>query len=70
MFESLFSEIKWRSDKIKLYGKEIDLPRKTAWYGEQGKTYKYSGIQMSPEPWTPTLLKIKTEIEKSCESKF
>lgn len=70
IFESFFSEIKWRSDKIKLYGKEIDLPRKTAWYGEKGKVYKYSGIQMSPEPWTPTLCKIKTEIEKVAKVEF
>ncbi len=70
MFENLFSEIKWRSDKIKLYGKEIDLPRKTAWYGESGKSYKYSGIQMLPEPWTPTLLKIKSEIEKIANVRF
>lgn len=70
MFESLFNEIKWRSDKIKLYGKEIDLPRKTAWYGETGKIYKYSGIQMLPEPWTPTLLKIKTAIEKVAKVEF
>ncbi|HEX8251364.1 MAG TPA: alpha-ketoglutarate-dependent dioxygenase AlkB [Pyrinomonadaceae bacterium] len=70
MFENLFKEIKWRSDKIKLYGKEFDLPRKTAWYGEQEKSYKYSGIEMFPEPWTPTLLEIKQEIEKVSDTKF
>jgi alkylated DNA repair dioxygenase AlkB len=70
IFENLFNEIKWRSDKIKLYGKEIDLPRKTAWYGETGKSYTYSGIQMFPEPWTPTLLKIKKKIEKIADVKF
>jgi alkylated DNA repair dioxygenase AlkB len=70
MFENLFNEIKWRSDKMKLYGKEFELPRKTAWYGEVGKIYKYSGIQMSPEPWTPTLIKIKTEIEKVAKVEF
>ena len=70
MFENLLKEIKWRSDKIKLYGKEFELPRKTAWYGEQEKSYKYSGIEMSPEPWTPTLLKIKQAIEKVSDAKF
>ncbi|HEX9961928.1 MAG TPA: alpha-ketoglutarate-dependent dioxygenase AlkB, partial [Pyrinomonadaceae bacterium] len=70
MFENLFKEIKWRSDKIKLYGKEFELPRKTAWYGEQEKSYKYSGIEMFPEPWTLTLLEIKQEIEKVSDTKF
>ena len=70
IFENLFREIKWRSDKIKLYGKEIDLPRKTAWYGESDKIYKYSGIQMLPESWTPTLLKVKLAIEKVANINF
>ena len=34
LFQELLSGIKWRQDKMKLYGKEIDLPRLTAWYGD------------------------------------
>src|SRR4051812_26684577 len=43
--------------------KLIDLPRLTAWYGDEGKGYTYSGITVNPDPWTPTLLGIKKEIE-------
>jgi alkylated DNA repair dioxygenase AlkB len=70
MFRTLSNEIKWRADKIKLYGKEFELPRKTAWYGETEKIYTYSGIQMLAESWTPTLLKIKNEIEKVADVTF
>lgn len=70
IFEKLSNEIKWRQDKIKLYGKEMDLPRKTAWYGELDKTYKFSGIQLFPEPWTSTLLQIKTKIESIANVEF
>lgn len=55
---------------MKLFGKEIDLPRLTAWYGDDGKSYTFSGIPMSPNAWTPVLLFIKERIEKVAEVEF
>jgi len=63
IFEILRDEINWRQDKMKLYGKDINLPRKTAWYGDMDKSYTFSGIHLNPEPWTPTLLEVKERIE-------
>ena len=70
LFQELLSGVKWRQDKIKFYGKEIDLPRLTAWYGDDGKSYKYSGIYMNPDDWTHTLLTIKRRIEEVAGVKF
>jgi len=63
LFAELLNETKWRQDKMKLYGKEIDLPRQTAWYGDNDKDYTFSGITMNSEPWTPALLDIKAKVE-------
>lgn len=60
----------WQQEKIKLYGKSIPLPRLTAWFGDEGKTYMYSGITVEPELWTPTLLEIKSRIEKVSDVTF
>lgn len=38
-------------------------PRLTAWYGEAGKAYSYSGITLHPLPWTPILRKIRERTE-------
>ena len=62
-FSQLYEEINWRQEKIKFYGKELNIPRLTAWHGDSGKSYTYSKIPMSPEPWTPTLFLIKSRIE-------
>ena len=70
IFQELLSKIKWRQDKMKLYGKEFELPRLTAWYGDDGKSYTFSGIPMSPDAWTPTLLSIKSRIEEVTQAKF
>ncbi|MFM8234262.1 MAG: alpha-ketoglutarate-dependent dioxygenase AlkB family protein [Holophagaceae bacterium] len=42
----------------------VKEPRRTAWYGQPGLTYTYSGKVMSPLPWTTSLLRIKTAIGK------
>lgn len=63
LFTELQNNINWKQEQIKFYGKMIDLPRLTAWYGDKGKSYTYSGITVEPEEWIQTLLKIKSEIE-------
>jgi alkylated DNA repair dioxygenase AlkB len=53
----------WRQETIKLYGKDIRIPRLTAWYGDEGTSYVYSGINNVPLPWTPALLEVKRAVE-------
>ena len=62
-YEELYKNANWKQEQIKLYGKLIDLPRRTAWYGDEGRSYTYSGITVTPNPWIPVLLEIKKEIE-------
>jgi alkylated DNA repair dioxygenase AlkB len=65
-----FTNIRWKQDRMKLYGKSIPLPRLTAWYGDRGAAYTYSGIKSEPNPWTDGLLHIKQRIEKAVDSTF
>lgn len=69
-FAKLTKHIKWQQEEIKLYGRQIPLPRLTAWFGDEGKTYMYSGITVEPKPWTSLLLKIKDRIEKVSDVTF
>lgn len=59
-----FTYINWTRDHIKMYGKRIPLPRLTAWYGDPGKSYTYSGITSAPNPWNNGLRYIKEQIEQ------
>jgi len=69
-FEYLLKNINWQQDKIKMYNKYIPIPRLNAWYGEANKNYSYSGIPMKPNPWLPSLVKIKNRIEPIANVKF
>ncbi|MEG4491175.1 alpha-ketoglutarate-dependent dioxygenase AlkB [Microcoleus sp. D3_18_C4] len=70
LFSDLYSSINWKQDIIHFYGKKIPLPRLTGWYGDEGKSYTYSGIEQHPDPWTPTLKLIKSKAEEISEVTF
>jgi alkylated DNA repair dioxygenase AlkB len=70
LFDKLHRETEWQQQNIQFFGKSIPLPRLTAWYGDPGRTYVYSGIEQNPTPWTPTLLHIKTKIEAIAGMQF
>jgi alkylated DNA repair dioxygenase AlkB len=53
----------WRQESFTLYGKTINFPRLTAWFGDEGTSYVYSGIRNIPLPWTPAILEVKAAIE-------
>ncbi len=62
-FNQLQQEITWKQEHISMFGKELLMPRLTAWYGD--KAYTYSGLQNKPQPWLPVLSDIKAEVEQA-----
>jgi len=70
LHQNLIENIKWRQDKIKIFGKLIDQPRLTAFYGDTNKDYSYSGIVMKPIDWNDDLLFIKNRVEEIAEIQF
>lgn len=66
----LLDETSWRQEKIVLWGKEHLQPRLSAWYGDANSHYSYSGVALTPLPWTATLLRIKDDIEHATGHRF
>ncbi len=62
--EQLRQHIAWKQEAIKIFGKAVMQPRLTAWYGDEGKAYSYSGITMQPLPWTEPLQALREKTEK------
>ncbi|HAD33663.1 MAG TPA: alpha-ketoglutarate-dependent dioxygenase AlkB [Chitinophagaceae bacterium] len=59
LFAVLLNEIEWQQDEVMMFGKRIVTQRRMAWYGDENKPYRYSGILRTPKPWTRTLLEIQ-----------
>ena len=70
LHQNLIDKIQWRQDKIKMFGKLIDQPRLTAFYGDTNKEYAYSGIVMKPMGWNEDLLFIRNRVEDLAKIKF
>ncbi len=70
LLEAVNAATTWRQEMIWMYGREVPVPRLTAWVGDPGKTYTYSNIALQPEPWTSPLLEIKQCVEHEADVTF
>lgn len=66
----LVAEVAWRQDTMGTPAGRVPLPRLTAWQGESGAVYVYSGIRNVPLPWTPAVAELKAAAEASCGARF
>ena len=69
-FEKLKSSVPWRQDEIRVYGKLYPQPRLTALYGNNDRSYTYSGIVMKPLPFNETLSDIRKRISSLTNVEF
>ena len=69
-FRRLMQEIEWENDKALIFGKEIITKRKVAWYGDKPFAYTYSKYTKQALPWSPTLLKLKSLVEKESQETY
>ena len=68
--QQLVEELEWSQDKISMFGQVHDVPRLNAWYGDRDCSYSWSGIQMSPMEWTPTLSSIRQRVIELAGEEF
>jgi alkylated DNA repair dioxygenase AlkB len=70
LFDALYRSIAWRQEDILLFGKRIPQPRLTAWHGDADAHYQYSGLPLTPLPWTDVLLHIRQRVEGVTQTHF
>jgi alkylated DNA repair dioxygenase AlkB len=70
LFQELLDHTPWQQHTIKLYGRTMAVPRLSAWHGDPGAVYCYSGLRLEPLPWTPVLCEIKAVVEQLADTPF
>lgn len=70
LLAALFDSVAWEQHRITLFGKSVPVPRLTAWYGDAGASYRYSGLTVEPRPWTAELLALKRAVDAAAGSTF
>ena len=63
LYATLRDEVPWEQRSIRIAGRVVQEPRLTAWFGDPGAAYTYSGMTLSPLPWTPALSALRGRVE-------
>lgn len=70
LLQQLYETVAWQTETIRIAGVERLVPRLTAWYGDKGANYSYSGVVHHPVAWSERLLALKSEVEQACGTEF
>ena len=63
IFSSALNEIPWETSTIKMYGKELPIPRLQCWIGDPGCEYAYSGKSLQRYDFFEPLIEIRSLIQ-------
>jgi alkylated DNA repair dioxygenase AlkB len=70
LFAELHETVAWEVHRLRLFGREVAAPRLSAWIGDAGAHYRYSGASFMPQPWPPTLAVLRERVEAACVARF
>lgn len=62
LLAALRDEIPWQTHRLRLFGREVDAPRRACWIGDADAVYTYSRTRFQPQPWTPRLADLRDEL--------
>lgn len=68
LMDRLVADIDWRAETVTVFGRRHLQPRLTAWHGD--KAYRYSGLSLAPQPWTPLLSGVRLAVEQASGTSF
>lgn len=69
-FATLRTDIAWQQHEPVIFGRRVKAPRLSAWHGDAGIRYRYSGITLDALPWTPTLAVIRDAVQAAVAHEF
>lgn len=69
-FATLRSEVRWRQDHLRMFGRTIPVPRLESWVADEGLDYTYSGVHHDPDPWFTALADLRDLSGRLSETTF
>ncbi len=70
LLHELLETTAWQQLQVRLFGRQLAQPRLSAWVGDAGVRYRYSGLELQAQGWTPTLFALRSRIEQHCSRRF
>lgn len=63
LLEYCLLRLPWRQDSLTIAGKRVAIPRLQNWFGDPEAHYSYSGLALTPLPWTAQMLQVRDRAE-------
>jgi alkylated DNA repair dioxygenase AlkB len=63
-FAALAADVPWQQREIRMFGRAVLEPRQTAWIGDPGAVYTYSGRVNEPGPWPAQLAALRDRVRE------
>ncbi len=70
LLQTLYTELRWEQQEIRLFGRKIPQPRLSCWYGDADAEYAYSGLRLAPLPWHPELSRLRRVLQGTLQHPF
>jgi alkylated DNA repair dioxygenase AlkB len=70
LHDQLQRQLPWRQARIRLYGREVPIPRLQCWIGDPGMRYRYSGLTLEPASWPSHLAEIRDRLREETGHRF
>lgn len=64
LFGHLRDTLPWSVHRIRMFGRDVDSPRLSAWIGDMGAVYRYSGTDFAPHPWNAALADLRARLRE------
>ena len=68
--ERLDADLEWRDENIRLFGRSIRAPRRSACYGDAGVVYRYSNVAHAARPWPPLIRDLHSRLQRCIGARF
>ena len=60
-------EVPWRREELRIHGRDVQVPRLVAWFGEPGHTYRYSGLCHTASHWPDVLTTLRERLAETLQ---
>src|SRR5690606_14188914 len=70
LLAELSDRVTWEVHRIRLFGREVDSPRLSCWIGDEGASYRYSGVRFPPRPWPTVLFPVRERLQRELATPF
>lgn len=70
LMQELLVSLSFEQRPIRMFGRQVLQPRLTAFHGDAGIAYRYSGQTMEAQPWGSVLAAIRDRLQPLCGLRF